>query len=167
MVLQTREFQFGAFLYRFKILFGMNQGVTGSNSLATSQFANKSCLFWYCKHWRSLQFANCSLKELCKLVITYRKGLVFNNISSMCRKGWNGKGTEESMGKKLVVQQREGVYLPSVFLARHSRWCAETHNLNKFMRNNFELWQANPMIFWTHLVPEVICVFIFFYNNIV
>ena len=49
MVLQTREFQFGAFLYRFKIVFGMNQGVTGSNPLATSQFATKSCLFLYYK----------------------------------------------------------------------------------------------------------------------
>ena len=125
---------------------GMNQGVTGSNPLATSQFATKSCLFLYYKRWRSL------------IVITYRKALVFNHISSMCGKRWNRKETEESVRQKLVVQQHEGFRLPSVFLARPSLWCAETHNLDKFMQNNFELRPTNPMTFSTHLVPEVIWV---------
>ena len=80
-------------------------------------------------------------RQQCKLVITYRKALDFNDISSMCGKRRNGKGTEESVRKKLVVQQREGFRLPSVFLAHPSLWCAGTHNLDKFMQNN---WTGDP-----------------------
>ena len=51
--------------------------------------------------------------------VTYRKALVFNPISSMCGRRWKGKRTEESVGKMLVVQESEGVPLPSSLRAVH------------------------------------------------